>query len=404
MRSGLAVVLAALAFLTGCAGDTELAPPTPTSTDARELAAQRAVAALDKALDARDDAAARTVAAPPAQPLLEAVLANVRALDLQVHSVRYLEEAVLPPQDLAGHPPGSWGATIQLVWQLPEWDARESSIETAMLLDRQGRILGFAPGTDRVPLWLTGPLEVQRSPRVLVLSAAKAGGLGAAQILRLGRQAVAEVSDSLGWRGRLVLEVPDTERRLEQALNANEGHYATIAGVTSSVDGSSDAQAPVHVFLNPAVFGRLRGAGAQVVMTHEAVHVATKATASSAPFWLREGFADQIALDHAGVPVRTAAAQAIARVRDDGPPKELPTDADLSASAPGLGAAYEEAWLVCRYIAQTYGEDRLIAFYDAVHGGAPVAQALQDVLGTGVEALTRGWSQDLARLAGSQRG
>lgn len=397
---GIAVLACLAAFLTGCSGDTELAPPEPTSTDAREATAQRVVVALKDALVAGDVAAAESLAAAEAKPLLRAVADNTEALGLQLSRLRYLEPAELPADELAGKPEGTWAATVELSWRLRGWDQRDARVETAVVLDGEGRILGFAPGTGRVPLWLSGPLQVRTAPRVLVFSASGDKVLSAPRILGLGRQAVAEVTETLGWNGRLVLEVPATDSDLERALQAPSGQYASIAAVTTATDGSAGDGAPVHVFFNPVLFGRLGSQGAQVVMTHEAVHVATRATVSSAPTWLREGFADYVALEHAGVPVQEAGAQAIAGVRKDGPPTTLPTDADLSAAAPGLGAAYEEAWLVCRFIAREYGEHRLIAFYDAVDGGATVPAALRDVLGTSERALTTAWSRDLARLAG----
>jgi hypothetical protein len=45
----------------------------------------------------------------------------------------------------------------------------------------------------------------------------------------------------------------------------------------------------VHVFVNPEVFDRLQPTGAQVVLSHEAVHVATDAARSDVAPWLLEG-------------------------------------------------------------------------------------------------------------------
>ena len=42
-------------------------------------------------------------------------------------------------------------------------------------------------------------------------------------------------------------------------------------------------------------------------MSHESTHVATDAPFATMPTWLLEGFADFVALDHAGVPVEKAA-------------------------------------------------------------------------------------------------
>src|SRR3546814_6597486 len=75
------------------------------------------------------------------------------------------------------------------------------------------------------------------------------------------------------------------------------GDYANIAAVTTTVDGSLSPSAPVHVFVNPQMWAGLKPQGAQVVMSHEAVHVVTGAAITSGvPLWLLEGFADYVAL------------------------------------------------------------------------------------------------------------
>jgi hypothetical protein len=138
-----------------------------------------------------------------------------------------------------------------------------------------------------------------------------------------------------------------------------------------------------------------------VVLSHEATHVATDASFASMPTWLLEGFADFVALDHAGIPLGTAASQILKRVRDKGAPTHLPTTGDLDPSAQALGATYEEAWTACRYLGQRYGEAKMIAFYRAVDHGASTQQAFLRVLGTTQPAFVRAWSRDLARLAGA---
>lgn len=393
------LLLTALLVLTGCSSDTEIAPPKATGPGAGADAVQRTTDDLAAALRSRDAEAAARLAAPGARPLLEAVVANAQAIGLEVTDLRYLEDTVLAGSEAA--PEGTRAVTVELVWRLPGWDARASRAELSLLLDESAEhVVGFQPGAEgRVPVWLTGSVRVARADRALVISASSEPELAAERLLGFARRAVREATQTLGWRGRLVVEAPGSDHDLEDALLAGEGQYASIAGITATVDGSGGRQAPLHVFLNPEVFAKLGGQGAQVVMTHEAVHVATRANASHAPDWLREGFADYVALSHARVPVTKAGAQAIAKVRKDGPPKQLPSDAALAASAPGIGTAYEEAWLVCRFIAREYGEDRLIAFYEAIDQNGRVAEALDRVLGTNEKALVKAWSRDLAQLA-----
>lgn len=404
MKHGLVAVTAAIALLSGCSQDTEIVPPTPTSSAAQDDSAQQVAAALARALRDHDATAAGELASSTARPQLQAAARNVGLLGLRLRTLRYLEPGVVAVEDEGDLPEGTWAATMQLVWRLPGWDGRDTRTEVSVLLDRDGgktRVVGFAPGIGgRVPVWLTAPVDVRRAGRALVVTTNRQAGLSTARLLPLARQAVREVSETLHWRGSLVVEVPGDEQRLEQALAAGEHQYASIAAVTTTVDGSPGRGAPLHVFLNPTVFSRLGVQGAQVVMTHETVHVATQANASAAPDWLREGFADYVALLHAGVPVAKAGAQAIAKVRKQGPPQQLPTDADLAASAPHLGTAYEEAWLLCRFIARTYGEGKLIALYSSVDGGVNLSSALQQVLGTSEPALVKAWSRDMGRLAG----
>jgi hypothetical protein len=223
--------------------------------------------------------------------------------------------------------------------------------------------------------------------------------------LGLARQALVDVAKVLpDWHGNLVLEVPASEEQLDEALAAPAGRYDNIAAVTTTVDGSLVPGSPVHVFLNPQVFDTLGPRGAQVVVSHETTHVATGATFVDMPTWLLEGFADYVALDHAGIPVQTAASQILARIRKDGPPDHLPTASDLDPTANGLGATYEEAWLATRFISKEYGEQKLITFYRKVSAGQSTTAAFQGILGTTEDAFVRRWRADLRHLAGGMAG
>ena len=173
--------------------------------------------------------------------------------------------------------------------------------------------------------------------------------------------------------------------------------------MTTTVDGSLAPDAPVRVFVNPTVFDKLKERGAQVVMSHEATHVATGATFTSMPTWLLEGFADFVALDGAGVPVDARRSADPDRIRKEGLPGGLPTSEDLDPTANGLGATYEEAWLACRFLAQEYGADRLVRFYRAVSAGASTQEAFRSELGTTQQEFVARWRADLARLAGVAR-
>jgi hypothetical protein len=200
------------------------------------------------------------------------------------------------------------------------------------------------------------------------------------------------------WRGGLVVEVPASERGLDDALGARPGQYDGIAAVTTTVDGSRARQAPSHVFVNPRVFGPLKPRGAQVVITHEATHVATRASTSPAPIWLVEGFADYVALRAQRLPVATTAARIIALVRRDGVPAHLPGRTEFEAGAPHLEARYESAWLACRLLAQDGGTADLVSFYEAVDGGGRVPPEMRRYFGFGPASFTRQWRTALSHL------
>jgi hypothetical protein len=169
--------------------------------------------------------------------------------------------------------------------------------------------------------------------------------------------------------------------------------------VTSTVGRSLAADAPVHVFVNPDVFGALRTQGAQVVMSHEAVHVATHAATSDMPLWLLEGFADYVALRDVDLPLSTTAGQVIRQVRRHGPPATLPGAAQFDTTTSHLGASYESAWLVCRLLADTGGEAALVRLYRQVDDGTGLGPALRATFGLGVADLTRRWQGELQDLA-----
>lgn len=335
------------------------------------------------------------------------IVRNARAIGVRQVSLTYLDTNLGVPTaaQVSRFGAQAWVASVQVGYRLAA-DTAATRMEVAFT---------FAPGAsgarsthnvravavgghgDRSPLWLRGPVRVQKSPRTLVIAA----GSRPASYARLARHAVRDVNLVLPrWGRQLVVEVPRSEGELDSVLDAQRATYANIAAVTTTVDGSILSGSPVHVFVNPRVFATLKTRGAQVVLSHEATHVATRASFADMPTWLLEGFADYVALDHAGVPVHTAAAQILARIHKHGLPDGLPTPADLQPTAGGLGATYEEAWLACRYLAATYGEGKLVAFYRAVGGGTTLGAAFQRILGISRPEFVSGWRQDLARLAG----
>lgn len=396
------LVLLALLALTACDRDVEITPPeaSGTSSGARAEEAQQSLDALVGSLEAGERVDAQGTAAEGSEDLLGWIHDNARALEVDELTMRYVDEGAALDQRLQNElGPEAWRGTLQVTYAFGGFDEQPSRLETSAVFVPDGdevRIASFGEAGTRTPLWLTGELSVVRTGRTLVAVAGSTAG----RYPGLVRGAVRQVGRVLpDWTGPLVVEVPGSQAELDAALQAPAGEYDNIAAVTTTEDGSLAPGAPVRVFVNPGVFGRLKSRGAQVVMSHESTHVAVGATFASMPTWLLEGFADFVALDDAGVPLSLAAGQILAEIREDGLPDGLPTTEDLDPTASGLGATYEEAWLACRYLAEQYGARALVRFYRSVDGGTPPKQAFA-ALGTTEREFVAGWRDDLARLAG----
>ena len=408
LRAFVCAVLLALvgATLTACQQQVDLKPPKATadSSSERADAAQKTLDRLVSALDggSRDDTVG--LAAPGADEPLGWVHDNAKSLRIADLSMRYVDEgAPLGAGDRAEFGQDAWQGSVQLAYRYEGLDRVPAQVETNAVFvpTPEGvRIARFGGGDSRVPLWLVDHLSVVRAPQTLLAVAGGPPGRYPALVKR-ARSQVQRVLPS--WNGPLLVEVPRTRQQLDAAVRADPGQYDNIAAVTTSADGSLAPGAPVRVFVNPSVFDKLKQRGAQVVMSHEATHVATGATFVSMPTWLLEGFADFVALDGAGVPVDVAAGQILKRIRKDGLPKTLPTASDLDPTATGLGATYEEAWLACRFLAAEFGTDRLVRFYREVSNGTSAPDAFRSVLGLSQPEFVRRWRADLAGLAGVAR-
>ncbi|GII26839.1 hypothetical protein Pmi06nite_02810 [Planotetraspora mira] len=185
-----------------------------------------------------------------------------------------------------------------------------------------------------------------------------------------------------------VVLVPATEAQAaELAAPAHVEGFAAFAGVG-------------RVIVDPSGFGRLSRTGRQVVLTHELTHVATGAVLTGdMPAWLVEGFADYVGYLDAGLPVRAVAAELAEEVRAGTPPRELPGRAEFQSGSVRLAQAYEEAWLVCRYIAERFGEPKLVGLYRAALRSG-VTAALRDTLGMTLPGLTEAWRDYVVRQLG----
>ncbi|HET6151869.1 MAG TPA: hypothetical protein VFE15_02880 [Marmoricola sp.] len=405
LATGLVAVVLALG-LAGCSGNTSIAPPKATHDDSDLQSSQAGdtLTALVDALQRGDSSAARALGSSGSGQLLSDAVENVAKLHLVDLSLRLVDDQPASDADTAQYGPDAWQGTVEVGYRLRDWDTgitKVSSTFTFVPGDHNQRIAAIGTDVGRTPLWLTGPLRAIVVGRTLVIARSTKGP----HYSRLAQRAISDVDKVLpAWQGTLVIEAPSDEQELDQALGVTQEQYSNIAAVTASVDGSLTPGSPVHVFINPRIFDTLGPRGSQVVISHESTHVATKAPFAVMPTWLLEGFADYVALAHAGIPVSTAASQILAEVRHTGAPTHLPTATDLAPTANELGATYEEAWLANRFISRTYGEPKLVAFYYAVNDGSSADVAFRSVLGTTQAAFVRSWRADVLSLSRGMAG
>ncbi|MAS56607.1 MAG: hypothetical protein CMJ44_18645 [Pimelobacter sp.] len=373
----------------------EIEVPAGTAVATDPAGAALALQELRRAIETNDAERARSVAAatPTAQELLESLVTNAAAARIVDVSLRYIDEQGSIGED------GTWTAAVAVEWRYDGFDVSPASTETVVgfvVEADEVRISQIGADSLRTPLWMAGPFAVSRTDSTLVLSA-DAARLG--QYARLAGRAVRVVSQVLtDWDERLVVEVARDQTGLERALDVEPGYYRQIAAVTGSADGSVSEVSAVHVYVNPEVFAGLGMVGREVVLAHEATHVAGDGPTSRAPTWLVEGFADYVALRDTDLPRSRTAAQIRQRIAVEGVPDELPKSADFDIRGPHLGAVYESAWLVCETLATLRGGDAVRRLFVNVSQGASLESQLEEIFGIQEAELTALWRDVLQDL------
>lgn len=400
----LVLIVAGLVVWSVSESDPYVAPrPGPSAGRISPAEATSTLRLLTEAVEGRDASASAQLAPADdtvARDLLTSVVENADLLDIEDFALRYIDVSGAIGAD------GTWTAAVDATWAFGGYDPGPSRAEVLVRFSSVGggaSIVDIGGGDRVTPLWLAGPATVRQTSDVLVLAEGTGAAVerSAARYLAQGRAAIPVVRRVLPrWRGPLVLEVPASEQQFDRSLDAEPGDYSGIAAVTANPDLSSAPGAPVHVFINPAQFDDLRAQGAQIVITHEAAHVATDAASTrSMPQWLLEGFADYVALRDVTLPDSRTSAQVIEQVRANGLPDALPGLPDFDAITGHAGAAYEAAWIACRVLAERAGERELVRFYESVKDGTPVDAALKASFSWSEQQLVRAWRTRLSDLA-----
>ncbi|MFJ8866141.1 hypothetical protein ACIRD6_10370 [Streptomyces sp. NPDC102473] len=401
-RSTAGAVLAALLLAPACSGPRDNA----TGITAQEVAAtldRRAAAVME-----HDDDAYLAVLDPRATSFRAAQRTELHHLaDVPLESWAY------EVNDVTGEGADRVTAEVELRYRIEGYDRAPVSSSRTVELVRRGGDRTWYVAADRAAdgapaqLWQQGDVEVVRGTRSLVLGV----GRTTAELRRIAATADRAVPAVTGawpepWAERVVVLVPGSVEDMAGLLDSPAASYRDIAAVTTGKVGGSGGAPADRIIVNPQAYGMLGDFGQRVVLTHETTHVATRAhTSAATPVWLSEGFADRTAYRGESRTAAELAPELAEAVRRGDLPAQLPTDEEFGfgEDAAELARAYEGGWLACELIARDWGEEELIAFYEAVgsrseRDGA-VEQAMHTVLGTTPQDFTARWREYLrARL------
>ncbi|WP_460351817.1 hypothetical protein [Actinoallomurus acanthiterrae] len=391
------------------------AAPTPSTATVTAILQRRSRAVL-----AHDRAAFLATVDPSAQAFRagqETLFDNLTKIPLATW-----RESLADTRAAAAADDG-WTARLTLTYRLRGFDAADVAYTQYLTFARRkdaGWLLSGDGSThglrDDPQIWDGGTLTVIQGRRSLVIGEDDSGvadGTGAtdgpetrtAELRDIARRldtGVGLVSDVVGdgWSRRIVALAPATEQEAEELVGdvRNLGDIAALATVSGAPAGDSEHGAD-RVIITPTAFDRLNGLGRHVVLTHELVHVAMGgARDSRTPMWLIEGLADYVGYKKAGVSTRAAGRELAAEVAAGDVPAAPPGRSAFSGSGERLSAAYEEAWLACRMIAERYGEGRLVRLYRTAatepgEAGDPQIEdrALRAVLGIGSSEFAAQW-------------
>jgi hypothetical protein len=305
--------------------------------------------------------------------------------------------------------PDAWVQSVLVSWRLTADDRSALHRVSLTFVAESGetRLAGTFDGPApappaQQPSWWRGPLSVREQDRVTVLAGSGQPVDRWSAVVRSASAAVrrdlpAPVPDELD---DVVVEVPATPADFAAVLGQPAERYAAIAAVAHQV-GEGD-RPPLRVVINPRS-GTLVGADQLAeIIRHEIVHLATRSPESPAPLWAVEGLAEWVALRDRPGAASSGTADLLSAVRRNGPPRSLPPDEAFAAGQVDLNRAYAEAWLACRYIAETYSVADLGRLYAELDRGRSLDDAGRAVLGVEAAELTRGWRRFVAREARSR--
>ncbi|GAB77632.1 hypothetical protein SAMN05421595_1470 [Austwickia chelonae] len=249
--------------------------------------------------------------------------------------------------------------------------------------------------------WEEASAQVRRGADCLVVGGGSPALLSEAVARADG--AVAQVHDLWsGERCRPVVLMPVAVAHYERWAT-QPGSGGQIPAVTVGAVREGRSVGADRVVVNPQMWGRLVAEGKSIVLAHEFTHLVLRRDLDGPrPLWLDEGFCEYIAYRRTSLPEEAVAADLARRVARHGPPDGLPEDKDFSGQA--RQEAYASAWLACRIVAETHGEEALCRWVRQARGrraGSPgVVDSLRSVTGWRLPDLESAWRKRVSSLGG----
>ncbi|WP_030514749.1 hypothetical protein [Nocardia sp. NRRL WC-3656] len=220
------------------------------------------------------------------------------------------------------------------------------------------------------------------------------------QLAREAGPAVTAVSQVWGtdWAHEAVVAVASSSSEFA-ALTHATGPVSDQVAAASVSDPFVPGTQPTgqRIVFSPDAGRRLGPDGLRETLRHELTHVAARAgTVDGSPQWVLEGFAEYCG--HRGNQQRFAqlAPTVTTRARSGDLPADLPSDTAFTPS-PGADAAlaYEQAWSANAFVADRFGEPKLVALYHRLATGpqdqAALDRGLRETLGLGRTEFVSAW-------------
>ncbi|MGH3726703.1 MAG: hypothetical protein ACRDUS_21555 [Mycobacterium sp.] len=351
------------------------------------------LARYSEALRSGDASALRAVLVPDKPKFIETQLRLQENLSgLRTDTFEYLLATDVPADPIV--PQQQWRVDATLVYTV-------SGVDTIVV--RRPATIGVLHDGDSWRLFEASAVAVPWQFGSVVESRKKVGDRevvvlghpGSAVAPRLTEEvdgALRSLSEFWGdWRAGVLLVAAGSDAEFAALVGGGRTEGIAAAAVADGV--TSGVAVGQRVILAPGS-AEIPRDQFRVVLRHELLHAAARTvTGDQAPLWLVEGVADYNGRRGSGTLFRNAAPTLASAVAAGQIPDHLPTDAELDAPDAHRTQAYEEAWSVAQYVADTFGEPTLVQLYRYGAGLVPDPQAtaIRRALGVDEATLVRQW-------------